>query len=1483
MSDLRQKTDGREILTQGESLSFPVESGMDVCTITELKGICGTAICYHAVRSSAAGKVSGTLTEFYPADPVAGGDPPFYSMERLPDGRLVPCGGTVRRYPMLVRTFAEDYQKLCNLSQKDKTGVLCQIAEKGEILHAVPEASVPDDSLTMRTRIPAVYFWLPDASQMTLEDYLEQSIRNCSDDTSSTADEKLRCVLHLMLQAAESIRTLHKAGFLHHTMDTFFVVQDEEKVPSLRMGTPYGLRTIDSTLPCGIPHLPCDAPELRYGIADIRTDLYAFGVLLFRSIVVHSKIKNGTYDNSLYESIPQLLAASELISKSSCQQNQKLLSMLTKLLHKTLAAEPEKRYLNSDKLIRDLKKAVQFLETAGEQGASASRGSVPKLHADAQLLMKQALYEHPIFRVLTEKGSIRLAAVGTSDYIFAFLDTALQVCQMDGYPLYLTVFCDNPEEARNLYLALRPELPRFAEVFAGMPDHTAIDPDIYGRLCFTAWNAEKEHSAPDSRYINAILQKKRYHYGMVDAGSSAKNRSLAKKMYDAMHHDEMPVSVGYLDYEASDRKEAVDDPVFAAVCNRVLTPQDISPALSRMAFNCDLLWCGNLNMDIENAFRKFLSDPYRFSSSLAYAVSIRYKLFSLDIDAESNAENAKLFHDRILAEKGDAYSRLVMFEHRRWVMEKVTDGWRAPRKPDGSLDLELCVRNSAVKDGLRKLHPCIVKSTEKMPLMEDPYRIGPCSGWDRDEQSLSDLDELDRMSVMLHRLFRKRAEQIRTENSLNEGDVNKLKGMTAVMHEDIRLAWQQYLFCLKNILSGAKGYSQRHALFRRKLERAAEQLPTKQKDEVLSCIRGIANQFFPVIEANLYRDYKKNDQVLVDGIPFILTYHYHPMIVMPFQDARFQGGSNDAAFQNIASASVLSPSHLHYLCCFTKETNPKLFYEKLCGVLSYLQNREVRTEVTMAIARIGEADTRGLETKLKALKETHSLFRDGTEMQDFHARFIGCEVETAANEEEAFDFFKRSIRSKCTILERHDGCIMTDTQQPVLFDGSTPLFHSSAWNSRFIGTIMEEMPYFEFDWRRKIFQSFGRQGAEYLRYIRDNSYISVDDMFALRQAKDKQYQFPEYMDEYEELWSIHTGCYLSMLPSDQFRNGIKNWNRLCTVLSEYHHKHNILAQISTQGVGSVKPDVPMFFYLPAFAFRTAADLLERFKKLKIVSEDSCVSGHTSDTCCVRLQTIAAAKNAMEKLFGKSPQYLQEYYAPYIDRKGDEFVICYVNMEVRDVLLAKKDDHPEEISGMCDLLDALQASHYITGFVRHDTESVKPEENDKCRTNGDEADNSETNPNMRRNQVSFRYTSPRMMKLLTNAGMILELHTFFSVLKSGFFDEVIPCYEFKWNDDSDVINELDLILVRGFTSVFVECKSVNTLDQNYFHKLWSLSYHFGINAMNIIVANLYSNVKSYRNQTQRERAVHMNIQLIHKQKEIQNIADTIIEAYRRHFD
>lgn len=141
-------------------------------------------------------------------------------------------------------------------------------------------------------------------------------------------------------------------------------------------------------------------------------------------------------------------------------------------------------------------------------------------------------------------------------------------------------------------------------------------------------------------------------------------------------------------------------------------------------------------------------------------------------------------------------------------------------------------------------------------------------------------------------------------------------------------------------------------------------------------------------------------------------------------------------------------------------------------------------------------------------------------------------------------------------------------------------------------------------------------------------------------------------------------------------------------------------------------------------------------------------------------------------------------------------------------------------------------------------------------------------------IGFRYANPDIKSVLTKAGDILEIYTYFTLCEKGQFDEIACGYRFRWEDEK-VNNELDLVLTKGFQSVIIECKARSKLVQDFYFKLNSLVDIFGIGAHKVLLTTANTD-NNDDNRMQRERGNMMGITTISEIDDIQNIADKLSE-------
>ena len=277
-----------------------------------------------------------------------------------------------------------------------------------------------------------------------------------------------------------------------------------------------------------------------------------------------------------------------------------------------------------------------------------------------------------------------------------------------------------------------------------------------------------------------------------------------------------------------------------------------------------------------------------------------------------------------------------------------------------------------------------------------------------------------------------------------------------------------------------------------------------------------------------------------------------------------------------------------------------------------------------------------------------------------------------------------------------------------------------------------------------------------------------------------------------------------------------------------------------------------FVFLPEYTFSTAKRVLKKLEEYEIVTEHSEIRKHTSDTCKLEIEANKEYEEQIRRIFFQ-PQFLLPYYQVDVrkyKKNQDTFVkVTYEDLTVRNADLDPSGDGGKGKEYSYKLLKKLEEA----GFVR-------------------EVQESEPGSGI----VSFVYSSPRIKKVLTTAGEILEIYAYYDVLKTGYFDDVASGYEFCW-EFGGVKNELDLVLTKGFRSIIVECKAVVELKLDFYHKLHSIADQFGIGTTKVLLGNTYAkknDVTQDNNTMQRSRGEQLHIRTISEEAEIRSIGETL---------
>ena len=1453
---------GTILLSQKEDGSAP-----QAYSVRSVIGEGGSTVCYEATRTLEDGTVeTGKLKEFYPLDPAAGEQTRYYPLERRSDGQLVPCAGAARGFAELCRDYLAPYRLLRRLIAEDpQNEILKSYIQQGEILYGctgrgqTPTAGTLSPSFSPIKRDPeeaklqeagstTVYIWSPGVPGKGFDVYLAEVRKK----PELRPEAKLRDILCAADALTDCIKALHTAGLLHLDIkpSNFLVQYDSDLRIKPDHISLFDINTL-CTAESGSGHVMgtkgfC-APETAKGKADNRSDIYSIGALLFYALVVSEDIPDGLYRDLYYPSISQLVRHSPLFTASQTNSDAALMSRICRILEKCLAREPKKRYQSCTELKTDLESAIK----RSAQMPRTAAGKSPVGVCEPTIVIQKLLYEHPLYDADHKDVSvIHVLVIGSGTYGQKFIDVCLQAAQMAGTQLNVTAVSDAPQADKETYLRFRPAMGEFVDIdgslqgkdayasvaFRSLAEMTGSDD---AKLCFTDKPSQLNREIIENLIMQAVMADRDYHYVFIALGSDAVNRSVAQLCTDQLGGS---CPVCYVSEKVRRARRSETEKKLYPVCvGEPLDAAAIDRRLGEMAFNAHLSWNGSSDIAAQRNsffFGETEKDRYARTASLAYALSVRYKLHSVGIDCDDPSEAAALFTERILALKDtdpaarEKFDRLVDLEHRRWLLERAADGWRAPRDENGRLRLEDCIVRGSVKDLQERTHPCMVRGSATSPLSSPAYTENDRAKWDEDAIDPK-LDELDRMSIALHRCFREQADKVRKEGLYRDPDLAAICDLLQNDHAEAQKAFGQFRFALKNIMNGVESYSRQYDHYEDALRQAAAGLPADVRRKLEERLTAVRHEFFPVIESNLYRNYKAYDEALIEKIPYILTNTAIPAVAMAFEDGKHQNGRNEAVFANVAAATVLSPEKIYYLYCYDRDSSAELLARKLDAVLNYFGKRRIRCETELAVACMNGVPAPELTALRKALERLKKRYP----RESGSAWFAGEHILPVDSRAQAADAFIRFMEE--------NGIRM--------LDGSTRLFPSEYDNAAFLDrTVGRKTAYFEFDWRSKTFVQ--HIGCDFLQYIKDASFIRIRDMFALMNAEETRYELPEFAEDYEELWRIYTGEYLSF---KKFENGVGNWNRLCICLEKYDAAQKPLARftLDTDAAPTVKT---LTYFLPEYTFSAVKELLQKLVAYGVAREGSGVTYHTGDTCKVVLKVNSEYEQQMNEIFAR-PQLLLPYYGVEVTKykfcNTDYVEIRYNDMTVTDAVLDHDGGTRHKFS--YGVLEQLEKAHFISQL---------------------KASPSESDPR----QVSFVYSSPRIKKLLTSAGEILEIYAYYDVLKTGYFDDVASSYEFAW-ESGGVKNELDLVLTKGFRSIIVECKAVVELKLDYYHKLHSIADQFGIGTTKVLLGNTYvrSNaVTNDLNVMQRSRGTQLNIRTVFAEDQIIHVGQTLVDLMKK---
>lgn len=950
----------------------------------------------------------GVLKEFYPMTYAD-------SFRRDSSGQLYITGRE-----RLILTERERYLKPTKLLAEHKLS-------SGELATFIPVTSVLYGKGDSRT----VYIWNPESMVKPFDSIC----REMRDSLDTAPAEKLSALLRVIRQLAACVSELHKCGLLHRDIkpENFGIKQRGGEL----LDQSVTMFDINSVCAAGDRSDICctagyDAPELEsQGGNTPLTDIYAIGAVLFHAVIVTEETKkNGhKYDCSFYKNLKAMTDTSAFITACENSSHPRFRRMLTHILQKALAPDPDKRYRSCETLKKDMDSLLGFLSFDSEK-ENAYAGEESRRIKNSALSIMYHLYSYPLYRrseaELTldyfDEDEIKVIIIGLGGYGQNFLDAALQLGQMYGKKLTVRVYNDDSSD-REIYLSDRPALREFFDL-----DGEAVE-DSYGDIYFdTSFHLDRHSPAASLRPI--FEREKNISCVFIAVGDDELNLRAADGA-------ERLAPYAHICYACE--KETGDE---RAVCvYRSIEGADIHKDTERMAFANHLLWNRSPNADRRGIYEEFMH-PYNHDACIASVTAMKYRLFAMGIDMD------ELDCERAAEEFTKRYSRfyraqLSAFEHRRWVTEKICKGWICER------DITSAVRENRLKNEPERKHICILRSSSRL---SDP------SIWE--EKDLSSLDELDRLSVTVHREYVKYAEELKRESGA-------MTALLLAIREDIRgdgkalSAFNEWYACIKNIREGDR---QAYRLYAGLSDSFLAALP-QGSEEVRRKTEDLMHSFRPIYEAGSFKDYKKEDEQIIDHIPFILTYSPDEAIVIPLCR-----GSRERELENTAAAAVIDPAYITYIDSISGEETDSLF-----NAAEFING-----------------------------------FMDRRNMECIVSLYITCPENMAQNE-------RNDIKNRLEEIFGERGENVTVSSEPFSFDGVSPVMKNSSPLCNMLEKkgIYKRCPAFSYSIEAERFENIAR--CKKYSYISRIHYLTAEDMGF---PADRSSQ-PELYEEHRELYDIY--------------------------------------------------------------------------------------------------------------------------------------------------------------------------------------------------------------------------------------------------------------------------------------------------------------------------------------------------------------------------
>ncbi len=543
-----------------------------------------------------------------------------------------------------------------------------------------------------------------------------------------------------------------------------------------------------------------------------------------------------------------------------------------------------------------------------------------------RLFEKYPLYGYRDTTEGGEQSGLNVLIVGSGSRAEVILEEVLIMGQLPDTELDVTVVTQNGRSFIKKLTKKAPYLHKFARIYSDGEEISS--PEEGSRLC--TLRTDSEEISPES--MEVILQK--YFdcsYIFISTGKEELNCALAEVC--ARYTPDRKTLAAFVCKKARGALSTAS--ALMEVIRFGAEKEDkYRSQLDRIALN--LHYAYSKAQDERKTPSEILSkfrEPYYYAANIRAALHIRSKLACVGIcDEDLNAAAEKFA--LLLKQQPEILDRLSVTEHCRWVMAKLLQGYVQLE------DIDRIYRSgNTTHSADERWHCCLLPCDRsgRSRLREED--------WEDDKEIRPDLDPLDSMSIKIHR---KCGERVQANKAQMDDLLRAIRTSVSCSPNFSRNIIDTEMSVETAITQMRLGKRTAVPIYRRQFKRLCELVEREDRSRssmLLNMLSALDAETDLLCEYISDKDYKYQDRLMINQIPFALTHRFEPVIIKIMSEKNME---------NLFSTWQLDPKKL--VCIGWAETVGEVRRIRTAAdnISVFTENSGMETEISYCILMPGE-------------------------------------------------------------------------------------------------------------------------------------------------------------------------------------------------------------------------------------------------------------------------------------------------------------------------------------------------------------------------------------------------------------------------------------------------------------------------------------------------------------------------------------------------